>query len=79
MVGGDRSAYECVEPVLLAIGPKVMYIGGSGLAIGGGSAELGRSTTSWGDDGGRPKTLRLNTVVCAFDSDNGRADIRPEH
>ena len=33
MVGGDRSAYECVEPVLLAIGPKVMYIGGSGLAV----------------------------------------------
>jgi|LauGreSuBDMM15SN_2_FD.fasta_scaffold570063_1 hypothetical protein len=48
-------------------------IGGSGLAIGGGGAELGRTTTSWGGDGGRPKT-----VLWSFDSDSGRADIPPE-
>ena len=33
MVGGDRSAFERVQPVLLAIGPKVTYIGESGLAV----------------------------------------------
>jgi 3-hydroxyisobutyrate dehydrogenase-like beta-hydroxyacid dehydrogenase len=33
MVGGDRAAFERVEPVLRAIGPKVSYIGGSGLAV----------------------------------------------
>lgn len=33
MVGGDRSAFERVQPVLLAIGPKVTYIGGNGLAV----------------------------------------------
>jgi 3-hydroxyisobutyrate dehydrogenase-like beta-hydroxyacid dehydrogenase len=33
MVGGDRSAFEHVEPVLLAIGPKVTYIGANGHAI----------------------------------------------
>jgi 3-hydroxyisobutyrate dehydrogenase-like beta-hydroxyacid dehydrogenase len=33
MVGGDRSAFERVQPVLLAIGPKVTYIGGSGMAV----------------------------------------------
>lgn len=33
MVGGDRAAFERVQPVLLAIGPKVTYIGGSGLAV----------------------------------------------
>jgi 3-hydroxyisobutyrate dehydrogenase-like beta-hydroxyacid dehydrogenase len=33
MVGGDRSAFERVQPVLLAIGPKVIYIGGNGLAV----------------------------------------------
>jgi 3-hydroxyisobutyrate dehydrogenase-like beta-hydroxyacid dehydrogenase len=33
MVGGDRSAFERVEPVLRAIGPKVTYIGASGLAV----------------------------------------------
>jgi 3-hydroxyisobutyrate dehydrogenase-like beta-hydroxyacid dehydrogenase len=32
MVGGDRAAFEKVEPVLRAIGPKVTYIGASGLA-----------------------------------------------
>ncbi len=32
MVGGDRAAFEQVEPVLRAIGPKVTYIGASGLA-----------------------------------------------
>ena len=33
MVGGDRAAYDRVQPVLLAIGPKVSYIGASGLAV----------------------------------------------
>ena len=33
MVGGDKAAFERVQPVLLAIGPKVTYIGGSGLAV----------------------------------------------
>ncbi len=33
MVGGDRKAFERVEPVLRAIGPKVTYIGQSGLAV----------------------------------------------
>jgi len=33
MVGGDKAAFERVQPVLLAIGPKVTYIGGNGLAV----------------------------------------------
>jgi 3-hydroxyisobutyrate dehydrogenase-like beta-hydroxyacid dehydrogenase len=33
MVGGDRSAFERVEEVLRAIGPKVTYIGPNGQAI----------------------------------------------
>ena len=33
MVGGDKAAFEHVEPVLRAIGPKVTYIGASGLAV----------------------------------------------
>jgi len=33
MVGGDRAAFERVQAVLLAIGPKVTYIGASGLAV----------------------------------------------
>jgi len=33
MVAGDRAAFEKVEPVLRAIGPKVTYIGTSGLAV----------------------------------------------
>jgi len=33
MVGGDRKAFDRVEPVLRAIGPKVTYIGTSGLAV----------------------------------------------
>lgn len=33
MVGGDPAAFERVQPVLLAIGPKVTYIGASGLAV----------------------------------------------
>jgi 3-hydroxyisobutyrate dehydrogenase-like beta-hydroxyacid dehydrogenase len=33
MVGGDRAAFEHVEEVLRAIGPKVTYIGPSGHAI----------------------------------------------
>lgn len=33
MVGGDKAAFERVQPVLLAIGPKVSYIGGNGLAV----------------------------------------------
>ena len=32
MVGGNRAAFDRVQPVLLAIGPKVAYIGGNGLA-----------------------------------------------
>ena len=33
MVGGDRSAFDRAQPVLLAIGPKATYIGGNGLAV----------------------------------------------
>jgi 3-hydroxyisobutyrate dehydrogenase-like beta-hydroxyacid dehydrogenase len=33
MVGGDKTAFERVKPILLAIGPKVSYIGESGLAV----------------------------------------------
>jgi 3-hydroxyisobutyrate dehydrogenase-like beta-hydroxyacid dehydrogenase len=33
MVGGDRSAFERVEPILKAIGPKATYVGGNGLAV----------------------------------------------
>src|ERR1700687_6428083 len=33
MVGGDKEAFDRVQPVLLAIGPKVTYIGQSGLAV----------------------------------------------
>ncbi len=32
MVGGERAAYERVEPVLLAIGPKVRHVGAVGQA-----------------------------------------------
>ena len=32
MIGGDKAVFERVEPVLLAIGPKVTYIGGNGQA-----------------------------------------------
>jgi 3-hydroxyisobutyrate dehydrogenase-like beta-hydroxyacid dehydrogenase len=33
MVGGDKEAFDRVEPVLLAIGPKVTYIGKQSLAV----------------------------------------------
>src|SRR6266849_912049 len=33
MVGGDKATFERVQPVLLAIGPKVTYIGKQGLAV----------------------------------------------
>lgn len=33
MVGGDRAAYEKIEPVLLAIGRKALYIGERGKAV----------------------------------------------
>jgi 3-hydroxyisobutyrate dehydrogenase-like beta-hydroxyacid dehydrogenase len=33
MVGGDKAAFERVQPVLFAIGPKVTYIGAQGLAV----------------------------------------------
>jgi 3-hydroxyisobutyrate dehydrogenase-like beta-hydroxyacid dehydrogenase len=33
MVGGNKAAFERVQPVLLAIGPKVTYIGAQGLAV----------------------------------------------
>ena len=32
MVGGDRAAFEKIEPILLTIGPKATYIGKSGQA-----------------------------------------------
>jgi 3-hydroxyisobutyrate dehydrogenase-like beta-hydroxyacid dehydrogenase len=33
MIGGDKAAFDRVEPVLRAIGPKVTYIGASGQAV----------------------------------------------
>jgi 3-hydroxyisobutyrate dehydrogenase-like beta-hydroxyacid dehydrogenase len=33
MVGGDREAFDRIEPILRAIGPKVTYIGPNGHAI----------------------------------------------
>ncbi len=33
MVGGEKAAFDRVEPVLLAIGPRVTYIGAQGLAV----------------------------------------------
>jgi 3-hydroxyisobutyrate dehydrogenase-like beta-hydroxyacid dehydrogenase len=33
MVAGDKAAFDRVQPVLLAIGPKVTYIGAQGLAV----------------------------------------------
>lgn len=33
MVGGDKSAFDRLQPVLLAIGPKATYIGAQGLAV----------------------------------------------
>jgi 3-hydroxyisobutyrate dehydrogenase-like beta-hydroxyacid dehydrogenase len=33
MVGGERSIYERVRPILLDIGPKVTYVGPNGLAV----------------------------------------------
>ena len=33
MVGGDQAAFDSVQPVLLAIGPKVTYIGAQGQAV----------------------------------------------
>ena len=33
MIGGDKAAFERIEPVLRAIGPKVTYIGSSGQAV----------------------------------------------
>ena len=33
MAGGDKAAFDRVQPVLLAIGPKVTYIGAQGLAV----------------------------------------------
>jgi 3-hydroxyisobutyrate dehydrogenase-like beta-hydroxyacid dehydrogenase len=33
MVGGDKAVFDRVEPVLLAIGPKVTYLGRQGLAV----------------------------------------------
>jgi 3-hydroxyisobutyrate dehydrogenase-like beta-hydroxyacid dehydrogenase len=33
MVGGDKAAFDRVQPVLLAIGPKVTYVGAQGLAV----------------------------------------------
>ena len=33
MVGGDKAAFDRVQPMLLAIGPNVTYIGAQGLAV----------------------------------------------
>ena len=33
MAGGDQAAFEAIEPVLLAIGPKVRRVGGNGKAL----------------------------------------------
>jgi 3-hydroxyisobutyrate dehydrogenase-like beta-hydroxyacid dehydrogenase len=33
MIGGDKAAFQRIEPVLRAIGPKVTYIGASGQAV----------------------------------------------
>jgi 3-hydroxyisobutyrate dehydrogenase-like beta-hydroxyacid dehydrogenase len=33
MVGGDRAAFERIEPLLREIGPKVTYVGGNGAAL----------------------------------------------
>ena len=33
MVGGDRATFDRVQPVLLAMGPKVTYVGAQGLAV----------------------------------------------
>jgi 3-hydroxyisobutyrate dehydrogenase-like beta-hydroxyacid dehydrogenase len=33
MVGGDRDVFERIQPLLLAIGPKVTYVGQNGLAV----------------------------------------------
>ncbi len=33
MVGGDRTIFEQVKPILLAIGPKVNYVGNNGQAV----------------------------------------------
>jgi len=33
MVGGEKSTFERVEPILKAIGPKATYVGGNGLAV----------------------------------------------
>ena len=33
MIGGDKAAFERIEPVLRSIGPKITYIGASGLAV----------------------------------------------
>jgi 3-hydroxyisobutyrate dehydrogenase-like beta-hydroxyacid dehydrogenase len=33
MVGGDRAAFERIEPLLLDMGPKVTYVGGNGAAL----------------------------------------------
>src|SRR3954468_7125667 len=33
MVGGDRPAFERIEPLLREIGPKVTYVGGNGAAL----------------------------------------------
>ena len=33
MVGGDRAAFDAVEPILLQLGPKVTYLGPQGSAL----------------------------------------------
>jgi 3-hydroxyisobutyrate dehydrogenase-like beta-hydroxyacid dehydrogenase len=33
MVGGDRAVYEQIQPILLAIGPKMTYMGDNGQAV----------------------------------------------
>jgi 3-hydroxyisobutyrate dehydrogenase-like beta-hydroxyacid dehydrogenase len=33
MAGGDRAAFDRVQPILQDIGPKVTYVGGNGMAV----------------------------------------------
>ncbi len=33
MIGGDRAVYERIQPILLAIGPKITYMGDNGQAV----------------------------------------------
>lgn len=72
MVGGDKAAYDRVEPVLQAIGPKVSYIGGSGLAV---QTKIGINLTlivemvafcegvALGEKGGVPRAVMVDAML----------------